>query len=331
MTMPLDPQALQELAAGYVLGDLNSEEAEHFHQLMEQEPSLKAEVAALQETLAMMPYGLTAEKPTVGLRSRILTAMEQEQPQSLNQPSKLIVEPVQNSLNQNSHQKTPSSTKKVVRPPFSPPFSRPIMWGSIAAGLLLAFGLGRLRVTEQPLQTTFPTTEEQPIVEQPIQQPLVQTVDSAQIDQVWAGFSQLLQDHRQALNNPNGPVDFVTAQTSDILVRSARFQTTAAALPMLPEQQGKLLGSSDCEFGKTVGLRLSYQVEGYPDTEQIVSAYQLDLNGDQFPKFRSSYITLRQPDGTSLVLWREESYLYALVAELPLTDLNNLAQSISRI
>ncbi|MEL6816513.1 MAG: hypothetical protein AAFP03_17135, partial [Cyanobacteria bacterium J06598_3] len=221
-------------------------------------------------------------------------------------------------------------------PPTLKAVSRPLLMGSIAAGLLLAFGLGRWRVAEQPLQSTLPASLEQPS-QQPSsqepssQQPSSQTVNSDQIDQVWTGFEQLLQDHRNALNNPNGPADFATGQAGEVLVQSAHFETTAAALPLLPEQQGQLLGSSDCEFGKTVGLRLSYQVKGYPNNAQIVSAYQLDLNGDQFPKFQASYITLRQPDGTGLVLWREEAYLYALVADMPLKELNNLAQSISRI
>lgn len=318
MTMPLDPQARQELAAGYVLGDLTSQEAEQFHQLMEQVPSLKAEVAALQETLAMMPYGLTEEKPKIELRSRILTAAQQP---SVEKKSPEKQSPEKRSLEKNAIQATVQRKEKAVHQPFV----RPLVMGSIATGLLLAFGLGRFRFTDQPLQASRAPTVQQP------QQPLIQTIDSTQINQVWSGFDQLLQDHRNALNNPNGPADFATNQAGDILAQSARFPTTAAALPLLPTQQGKLIGSSDCEFGKTMGLRLSYQVKGHPDNEQIVSAYQLDLNGDQFPKFRASYITLRQPDGTSLVLWREESYLYALVAELPLTDLNNLAQSMSRI
>ena len=58
MPRPLSPQEIQELIAGYVLGDLSSAEAEEFRSLLLQLPELQAEVTSLQEVLAMMPYGL---------------------------------------------------------------------------------------------------------------------------------------------------------------------------------------------------------------------------------------------------------------------------------
>ncbi|NJN21204.1 MAG: hypothetical protein HC812_08475 [Leptolyngbya sp. RL_3_1] len=72
MTAPL-PDELQALAAGYVLGDLSSEEMAQFKQLLETQPELAQTVAALQDTLAMLPYGLPPQCPDRRVRSRLLS------------------------------------------------------------------------------------------------------------------------------------------------------------------------------------------------------------------------------------------------------------------
>ena len=287
MSEPLDSETLKELAAGYVLGDLSSEEAEQFHQLVKQVPALSIEVAALQAALHMMPYGLAEQWPNAELRSRTITAVQSA------------------AIRATEEGAVPSG-------PIKPQIFRKQRWvlGGIAAGVLMVLGIG---VLQQPVKYAQQPTE------------------TAQGEQVWAGVRQLLEDHHSAIDNPEGPADFMTWQPERVLTQLKDFQTTEAALPMLPESQAKLLGASDCQFGKTSGLRLSFQMKDHPDKAQIVSAYQLDLEGDQFPQFVSSTITLRQSDGTSIVLWREESYLYALVAELPSADLDRLAHSVGQI
>lgn len=69
------PSNWQELIAGYALGDLSPEEAEELQHLLAENPDLMAEVASLQEVLALMPYGLPQQEPAVQLRDSILTAV----------------------------------------------------------------------------------------------------------------------------------------------------------------------------------------------------------------------------------------------------------------
>lgn len=284
MTAPLSPQEIEELTAGYVLGDLNSAEAEVFQTLLADMPKLQAEVASLQEALAMMPYGLDDVAPMGGLRSQILTAAKTELSQ---------LEP-----------QVPKRSK------------RPWVISALAvAGLATVGGLVTLHLTRQGrlLQAQFPQAE------QPV------TFEQTAIGQTWSGLSQLLQDHRRSLENPDGPVDFVVQQPSEIPALLQGFKTTVAALPLLP--RGMLLGGSNCRLGETPGLRLTYQLE----TEQTVSAYQLSLTDEEFPEFQSAQLTLQQPDGTGIVLWRDDDYLYALVAELPTAELQRLAYEIEGI
>lgn len=282
MTGSLSPQERQELAAGYVLGDLSSAEAEAFRVLLTEVPELQAEVTELQEALAMMPYGLDEVEPVGGLRSQILSAAQAEL----------------------------SQQRRPVR-------SKPRRWRSsrlpwtlstVAAGLAMVCGLATLHLNHQvrSLQAQYP----QPGVAQ-----------------TWAGLSNLLQDHQQSLSNPDGPVDFVVNQPDEIPALSKGFKTTVAALPLLPAQKGILLGGSNCQLGAAEGLRLTYQLE----SDQTVSAYQLVLAEEDFPELQAAHLTLQQPDGTGIVLWRDDDYLYAVVADLPTAELQTLAYAIEGI
>ncbi|MEL7507787.1 MAG: hypothetical protein AAFN42_10700 [Cyanobacteria bacterium J06554_1] len=285
MTRPLSPQEIQELAAGYVLGDLSSAEAEAFRSLLVQQPELRAEVTSLQEVLAMMPYGLDEVDPEDGLRSQILSAAQAELSQSCSIP----------------------------RP--ARRFQPRLPWAMTiaAAAVAIVSGLATLHLSDQvrSLQAQRPQSE------------LAQT----DITQTWSGLSQLLQDHQQSLVNPKGPVDFVVQKPDDIPSLLQGFQTTVAALPLLPAKQGMLLGGSNCQLGDNPGLRLTYQLP----MDKTVSAYQLALADEEFPEFQSAQLTLQQPDGTGIVLWRDDDYLYALVAELPTTKLQDLAYAIEGI
>lgn len=66
------PQGLEELLAGYVLGNLSPEEAEEFQQLLKVHPELSIEVNRLQEVLGLMPYSLPDIAPPSRLRDAIL-------------------------------------------------------------------------------------------------------------------------------------------------------------------------------------------------------------------------------------------------------------------
>lgn len=284
MTKPLSPQEVQELVAGYVLGDLDSSEAEEFRTLLIQMPDLQGEVMALQEALAMMPYGLEATEPEGELRSQILSAARSEFAQ-------------QNPI--------PLQRRR------SPGFPLPWAMGTAAAGFALMCGLATLHLSNQvrTLQAGYPPSG---------------LADQASIVQTWSGLRPLLKDHQKSLDNPAGPVDFVVQHPHEIPSLVKGFRTTLASLPLLPAKQGMLLGGSNCQLGENQGVRLTYQLP----TDKTVSAYQLDVAAEEFPEFQSAQLTLQQPDGTGVVLWRDENYLYALVAELPTAELQSLAYAI---
>jgi anti-sigma-K factor RskA len=65
------PHEWEELLAGYVLGDLTPEEVTEMHQLIAEYPEIIKEIDHLQETLAMLPLGLSETYPASSLRDRI--------------------------------------------------------------------------------------------------------------------------------------------------------------------------------------------------------------------------------------------------------------------
>jgi anti-sigma-K factor RskA len=64
----------QELAAGYVLGDLNETELNEFEALLANDHDLQAEVAALQLAFHQVPQGLELVAPPPGLQAKLLNA-----------------------------------------------------------------------------------------------------------------------------------------------------------------------------------------------------------------------------------------------------------------
>lgn len=69
------PEHLEELMAGYVLGNLCSEEAEEFSKLLTENPEIIQEVNRLQEVLGLLPYALPQVSPLHHLRSAIVEAV----------------------------------------------------------------------------------------------------------------------------------------------------------------------------------------------------------------------------------------------------------------
>ncbi|HEY9907879.1 MAG TPA: anti-sigma factor [Thermosynechococcaceae cyanobacterium] len=76
MTDHLPPEQLDELLAGYALGDLSPEEAETLQQQLAENPSLAAEVQQLQRVLEVMPYALPSATPSDRLRAQVLVAAQ---------------------------------------------------------------------------------------------------------------------------------------------------------------------------------------------------------------------------------------------------------------
>lgn len=67
---------LEEILAGYVLGDLDEAELVWLNEQLAVNPELKEQVAQLQSTLALMSYGLPEDVPKNDLRTQILAQAE---------------------------------------------------------------------------------------------------------------------------------------------------------------------------------------------------------------------------------------------------------------
>ncbi len=118
MTGSMPSEQLQLLIAGYVLGDLEPEEAAELEQRLADDPALAEEVSRMQKALELS-YALPELQPPAQLRSAILGAQAQStQPQSRPQ------------------------LRPVGRAPFA--WSRAI--GVAAAGLIIALGINNYRL-----------------------------------------------------------------------------------------------------------------------------------------------------------------------------------------
>ncbi|MGB7442958.1 MAG: anti-sigma factor [Coleofasciculaceae cyanobacterium] len=82
MTNPSLPEDWEELIAGYVLDNLNVEEAEEFERLLKANPELTTEVNRFQELTAAMPYAAPVVEPPPHLRSAILKIAQTNKPQT---------------------------------------------------------------------------------------------------------------------------------------------------------------------------------------------------------------------------------------------------------
>jgi anti-sigma-K factor RskA len=65
------PQEWEELLAGYVLGDLEPEEVTAMQEIIVNHPEIITEIDRLQETLAILPLGLSPSYPSETLRDRL--------------------------------------------------------------------------------------------------------------------------------------------------------------------------------------------------------------------------------------------------------------------
>jgi len=94
MTTPQNkyPHEWEELLAGYVLGDLTTEEVTEMHQIIAEHPEIITEIDHLQETLAMLPLGLSEAYPAKNLRDRIAAAVVP------NNIENLLVDPLNPSI-----------------------------------------------------------------------------------------------------------------------------------------------------------------------------------------------------------------------------------------
>ncbi|MBW4551394.1 MAG: anti-sigma factor [Aphanocapsa sp. GSE-SYN-MK-11-07L] len=86
---PLEPsEPLENLLAGYVLGDLTPEETAQVKQFLDHNPDLLTELRRLQSTLAILPLSLPASSPSQQLETQILQAAQAEASPATHSPTR---------------------------------------------------------------------------------------------------------------------------------------------------------------------------------------------------------------------------------------------------
>lgn len=134
MNRPTNEPNPTDLVAGYILDNLSFEEADRLNQALTETPTLHAEIEAFGEVFSLLPYATPTVTPSKHLKSKILTAAIQSNPQPVTttRPSNVV------SLNSARHrhwqQWIPIST-------------------GIAAVATAAIGLNQLQLSRQSQQT----------------------------------------------------------------------------------------------------------------------------------------------------------------------------------
>lgn len=314
MIEPPTSEQIDELVAGYVLGNLDDVEAEAFQQLLVQYPHLSTQTARLQEVLGLLPYSLPEVKPPPTLRISLLQA------------AALTTDPASSS--------NPQRFEPLVRFFGNVGQQRLVSWRFALSGgvMLLAIALGfttlRLRYQLQIAQTQLDQQAEMLAGLPDSSDGVTMSTSLAFLMSNWDGLELLLQDHTQAISQANELVDISSSQPKEIIQQLQELIPPPNTLPVLTAESSNLLGGSFCQFDQTKGVRFTYRIH----SDQTLSLYQLHLSvSPAFPLLSSDRLYINPDQGPSLVIWGNRDFLYAIVVDLPPEELHQLANSISQI
>ncbi len=179
MSTHLSLDQVQELLAGYVLGDLSPEESQILEQILREHPELEGEIDRLQESLGLLPQRLTPIEPPAHLQAAVLQSVEQ----TLGSQA-------------TGSQRAQGARQTVVQFPTRRRRRRQILevlGGSIAAALILTLGVDNLRLRQQPN-----------VVVQILNQPNTRLVS--------------LQGDQQAAPQASGSLLFVPGQWQEVVI-----------------------------------------------------------------------------------------------------------------
>lgn len=285
------PQRLQELAAGYVLGNLDPDELQEFVALSAQHPEQSVFIAELQALMNELPFALEEQTPPQALGDRIFSAA-------------------------------------------APHPQRKLRWQPILIGvtILSAIGLGvdsllirqQLRIAQQQIaQQNTALAQRNP----QFQATSLQINTSPQVLMAnWEGITQVLDDHLRAEKRGQLAVEIDAKQQADLIkIFKDNNLILPTPVPSLARQKAMLLGGAICEFEQTKGVRIMYETP----THQPISFYQLHrASTPNFPNTLSDPLIIQNNSGPNLIIWGNETFLYALVADLPQTDLTDLLPKI---
>ena len=142
----------------------------------------------------------------------------------------------------------------------------------------------------------------------------------------WNGISLVLDDHLRAQRKGAGAVEIEANNHPELF---QKLQESDFSLPQptpsLALKDLAFLGGSICKFDKTKGVRIMYENL----SRQPVSFYQLKrASTPDFPLAISEQLMIQNSKGPNLILWGNETYLFAIVADMDLTHLEDLAGNL---
>lgn len=188
-----------------------------------------------------------------------------------------------------------------------------LSWSSIIANLFILIGTTILAIDNHKLRQSFTLIEKKLIIEE---------------NEPWRGISQLIKNHFHSLNSSLDPIAHRANDPDELLENLQLTMVLPENLLKLNLENLYLIGGSISEIGGSKGIRFSYQT----DREINVSFYQLiRQEANFFPNISSGYIYVTQLDKYNIVLWSDRGIIYAIVAELPLQELQQLANSVEKI
>lgn len=289
-----DADRIQELLAGHVLGNLDPDEVQQLHQILQTSPELTLETQELRETLELLPYALPIVPPPDTLRSQLLQTVD-----------------------------SPPRRQRLFR------FPRLVGATAVLALLAVAWGADRHRLHHQvaSLQTEL---DQIALEDQEMTVPLSQMLLPAEVILAnrWDGLDQLVSDHLRSVTQEQGPVDVPSAQAAELTQILKQQISLPEGLPLVLEQKSRLLGGSPCQLGGTEGARFSYRYS----QDVILSFYVLARQErSQFPRTGSRTLYIQGPQQPGILLWEDDSYIYSLVAPLPVETLRDLAARVREI
>ena len=293
------PEDIQSLVAGYVLGDLDSEERQQFQHLLALHPELAQEIATLKETLSVLPYGLPPQRPAPEVRSRLLMNVQK---QGMLQEGDANLPPAELPLADPSPELAPVPQRQRSLSPSAVSSLKMRLVAAIAvvlggASVVLAHRAAtlqtRLAMANQVVELAMVGQADPSESSSESSALTIYPADALLIEQ-WSGLTQIMQDHVGSLTRSQGPVDIAA---TDPLVLREKFRSQrvssaglATQVPTLSLSQAQLLGGSPCQFSQTKGVRMTYSLPSHDP----ISLYQIEMHGRRVSHFLR-YVHYRNP------------------------------------
>ncbi|NJN23867.1 MAG: hypothetical protein HC810_05035 [Acaryochloridaceae cyanobacterium RL_2_7] len=270
------PPKLKELAAGYVLGNLDPEELQEFYKLSADFPDQEAFIAEMQDVMNELPFILEPQRPSNSVRDRLFTEVS-----------------------------TPAHASSNSTP--NPGSQRPWFWIPATAAVVILGGYTlSLRQDLQLAQTQLQVQNEKLAQLQEFrpqsQEASLQIKTSPKLLQAnWNGISLVLEDHLRAQTKGASAVEIEASSHPELF---QKLQENNFSLPQptpsLALKDLDFLGGSLCKFDKTKGVRIMYENAG----GQPVSFYQLKrASTPEFPLAISEQLLIQNSKGPNLMLW----------------------------